>query len=164
MESRIIGQRAFKFACRIVKLCEGLWTQGPAARKIADQLFDSGTSIGANAAESQGGQTKPDFCVGAWLVDANTTSSCRARDESPFQNGQCGLSHCIPGRGAVVVWIRLVRVFLADPTLLATTDEGARHARCWPSRNYASSIHAFRVCLFSAQPRHAVAHHRLHLF
>jgi four helix bundle protein len=35
--------------------------QGPAARKIAHQLFDSGTSIGANAAESQGGQTKPDF-------------------------------------------------------------------------------------------------------
>jgi four helix bundle protein len=61
MESRIIGQRAFKFACRIVKLCEWLWTQGPAARKIAHQLFDSGTSIGANAAESQGGQTKPDF-------------------------------------------------------------------------------------------------------
>ena len=61
MESRIIGQRAFKFACRIVKLCEVLWTQGPAARKIAHQLFDSGTSIGANAAESQGGQTKPDF-------------------------------------------------------------------------------------------------------
>jgi four helix bundle protein len=28
---------------------------------VADQLFDSGTSIGANAAESQGGQTKPDF-------------------------------------------------------------------------------------------------------
>jgi four helix bundle protein len=61
MESRIIGPRAFKFACGIVKLCEWLWTQGWAARKIADQLFDSGTSIGANAAESQGGQTKPDF-------------------------------------------------------------------------------------------------------
>jgi hypothetical protein len=61
MESRIINERAFRFACRIVKLCERLWSQGYAARKIADQLFDSGTSIGANAAESQGGQTKPDF-------------------------------------------------------------------------------------------------------
>ena len=30
-------------------------------RKIADQLFDSGTSIGANTAEAQGGHTKPDF-------------------------------------------------------------------------------------------------------
>jgi four helix bundle protein len=61
MENRIIPQRAFTFACRIVKLCETLWKKGPAARKIADQLFDSGTSIGANSAESQGGQTKPDF-------------------------------------------------------------------------------------------------------
>ena len=61
MESRIISERAFGFACRTVKLCERLWARGPAARKIADQLFDSGTSIGANTAESQGGQTKPDF-------------------------------------------------------------------------------------------------------
>ena len=29
-----------------------------------------------------------------------------------------------PRPGAVVVWIWLVRVFLADPTLLATTEEG----------------------------------------
>ena len=61
MPSRIISQRSFDFACRIVKLCETLWTRGPAARRIADQLFDSGTSIGANAAEAEGGQTKPDF-------------------------------------------------------------------------------------------------------
>jgi four helix bundle protein len=34
---------------------------GPASRKIANQLFDCGTSIGANAEEAEGGQTKPDF-------------------------------------------------------------------------------------------------------
>jgi four helix bundle protein len=61
MESRIIAERTFRFAWRTAKLCERLWSQGPAARKIADQLFDSGTSMGANTAESQGGQTKPDF-------------------------------------------------------------------------------------------------------
>ena len=61
MASRIISERSFDFACRIVKLRESLWARGPAARKIADQLFDSGTSIGANAAEAEGGQTKPDF-------------------------------------------------------------------------------------------------------
>src|SRR5438128_779145 len=61
MPSRIISERAFEFARRTVKLCETLWKRGPAARKVADQLFDSGTSIGANASESQGGQTKPDF-------------------------------------------------------------------------------------------------------
>jgi four helix bundle protein len=61
MESRNIAERTFRFACRTVKLCERLWEKGWAARKIADQLFDSGTSMGANVAESQGGQTKPDF-------------------------------------------------------------------------------------------------------
>ena len=63
MASRIISERAFAFACRIVRLCEKLWARGPAARKIADQLFDSGTSIGANAEEAEGAQTKPDFIL-----------------------------------------------------------------------------------------------------
>jgi four helix bundle protein len=61
MPSGIIEERAFEFARRIVKLCTKMWARGPAARKIADQLFDSGTSIGANSEEAQGGQTKPDF-------------------------------------------------------------------------------------------------------
>jgi four helix bundle protein len=61
MASRIISERSFAFACRIVKLCERLWMGGPASRKIANQLFDCGTSIGANAEEAEGGQTKPDF-------------------------------------------------------------------------------------------------------
>jgi len=61
MASRIIAERAFEFGCRIVKLCERLWGGGPAARKVADQLFGCGTSIGANAEEAQGGQTKADF-------------------------------------------------------------------------------------------------------
>jgi len=42
-------------------LCEKLWGRGRAAGRIADQLFDAGTSIGANAWEAEGGQTKPDF-------------------------------------------------------------------------------------------------------
>jgi four helix bundle protein len=61
MASRIISERAFAFACRIVALCEKFWARGPAARKIADQLFDCGTSIGANAEEAEGAQPKPDF-------------------------------------------------------------------------------------------------------
>jgi len=61
MASRIISERAFEFACRVVKLCERLWKRGFSGRKIADQLFDSGTSIGANAEEAEGAQTKPDF-------------------------------------------------------------------------------------------------------
>src|SRR5262249_12222863 len=48
-------------AVRIVKLCDRLWAGDRAANKIANQLFDSGTSIGANAAEAEAGQTEPDF-------------------------------------------------------------------------------------------------------
>ncbi len=61
MPSPIIAERAFDFAARIIKLCERLWEGSRAARKIADQLFDAGTSIGANAEEAEGGQTKADF-------------------------------------------------------------------------------------------------------
>ena len=63
MPSRIIAERAFEFACRIVRFCERLCERGWAARKIADQLFDAGTSIGANAWEAEGAQTKPDFAA-----------------------------------------------------------------------------------------------------
>jgi hypothetical protein len=42
MESRIISERAFGFACRIVKLAERMWEKGWASRNIADQVFDSG--------------------------------------------------------------------------------------------------------------------------
>jgi four helix bundle protein len=61
MPSIIIAERAFDFAVRIVKLCERLWAGGYGARRLANQLFDSGTSIAANAEEAQGGQTKADF-------------------------------------------------------------------------------------------------------
>ena len=61
MPSRIISERAFEFAVRIVPLCDRLWNADRSPRKIADQLFDSGTSIGANVYEAQGGPTQPDF-------------------------------------------------------------------------------------------------------
>ena len=59
--SSIIETRSFEFSRRIIGLCERLWKGTPAARRVADQLFGSGTSIGANSAEAQAGQTKADF-------------------------------------------------------------------------------------------------------
>ncbi|HEY7291198.1 MAG TPA: four helix bundle protein [Vicinamibacterales bacterium] len=45
--------RAFQFACRLYDYCEELSkTPGP-CRQIANQLFSSGTSIGANLEESK---------------------------------------------------------------------------------------------------------------
>src|SRR4030095_2619379 len=61
MQSAEIAERAFRFACRIVLLYEQLLQKGGAARALAPQLLDSGTSIGANLEEAAAGQTKPDF-------------------------------------------------------------------------------------------------------
>jgi four helix bundle protein len=61
MQSAEIAERAFRFACCIVLLYEQLLQKGGAARALAPQLLDSGTSIGANLEEAAAGQTKPDF-------------------------------------------------------------------------------------------------------
>ena len=61
MAPSIICARSFEFAARILELCERLWRRGPIGRHIGGELAKCGTSIGANAEESQDGQTKPDF-------------------------------------------------------------------------------------------------------
>jgi four helix bundle protein len=46
-------ERAFRFTCKLFDFCEDLGrTPGP-ARQLANQLFDAGSSIGANLAESE---------------------------------------------------------------------------------------------------------------
>jgi four helix bundle protein len=57
----VICERAFEFASRILKLCTRLHERGVAGRHVANQLIKWGTSFGANAEESQEGQSKPDF-------------------------------------------------------------------------------------------------------
>jgi len=61
MEPQRIQDRAFNFACRIIKLHEHLYCKGGAARRLANQLLDSGTSIGANLEEADAGQSRNDF-------------------------------------------------------------------------------------------------------
>jgi four helix bundle protein len=57
-----IQQRTFEFACRIVELHEYLCDMGSdTARRLGNQLLDSGTSIGANLEEADAGQSRPDF-------------------------------------------------------------------------------------------------------
>ena len=61
-KSRNIQERAFEFGCRILKLTEHLARRRSfSARRIAGQLFDSGTSIGANLEEASAAQSKADF-------------------------------------------------------------------------------------------------------
>lgn len=58
---RDIQQRAFEFACRIVRLHRDLMQRDATARTLAGQLLRSGTSIAANLEEAHADQTKPDF-------------------------------------------------------------------------------------------------------
>ena len=56
-----IQERAFDFACRIVRLTEHLSLRSIVTRTIARQLIRSGTSIGANLEEATAAQSKADF-------------------------------------------------------------------------------------------------------
>jgi four helix bundle protein len=70
-----IQERAFEFACRIVKLHEHLVKHSETARRIGNQLLDSGTSIGANLEEADAGQSRADFIAkcGIALKEARET-------------------------------------------------------------------------------------------
>ena len=56
-----ICDRTFAFAVRVVKLCRYLDEQPGVCRTLGKQLIRSGTSIGANIEEAQGGQSRADF-------------------------------------------------------------------------------------------------------
>lgn len=56
----IIQNKSFDFAVRIVNLYKFL-TQEKQEYVMSKQLLKCGTSIGANVAEAQKAQTKPDF-------------------------------------------------------------------------------------------------------
>ncbi len=55
-----IYQKSFQFAVRIVNLCRYLQTEQK-EYVLSKQILRSGTSIGANVAEAQQAQSKPDF-------------------------------------------------------------------------------------------------------
>jgi four helix bundle protein len=56
-----IRERTFIFACDVVGFSRVLANRGFVMRRLAGQLVDAGCSIGANAAEAPGAQSKPDF-------------------------------------------------------------------------------------------------------
>jgi four helix bundle protein len=56
-------ERAFRFTCRLFDFCEDLArTPGP-CRTIANQLFDAGSSIGANLEESKAAYSRRDLAA-----------------------------------------------------------------------------------------------------
>ena len=56
----IVRDKSFLFAVRIVNLCNYL-RRSKKERTLSQQLLRAGTSIGANVAESEHAQSRPDF-------------------------------------------------------------------------------------------------------
>ena len=74
MNENIIEIKSFDYAVRIVNLYRYL-TEEKKEFVLSKQLLRSGTSIGANVAEAERGQTKPDFNakMNVALKEANET-------------------------------------------------------------------------------------------
>ncbi len=60
MKENVIAEKSFRFAVRIVKLGQFL-TNEKKEFILSRQIIKSGTSIGANIEEADGGQSKADF-------------------------------------------------------------------------------------------------------
>jgi four helix bundle protein len=56
-----IRERTFQFACAIVRFCNKLSTAPGAARQIAYQLLNAGTSVDANVEEAKAAYSKREF-------------------------------------------------------------------------------------------------------
>ena len=64
--SKLIEEKCMNFSIRIVNLCRYL-NEEKREFRIADQMFRSGTSIGANVAEAQCAITKNDFVAKTYI-------------------------------------------------------------------------------------------------
>jgi len=58
-----LRERAFRFTCKLFDYCEEVARAPGPARRLANQLFDAGSSIGANLAESQGAYSRRDLAA-----------------------------------------------------------------------------------------------------
>ena len=74
MKENAIAEKSFLFGVRIVKLCKYLRTTKK-EYVLSRQLLRCGTSIGANVAEAQRGQSKADFVAKLTIAlkEANET-------------------------------------------------------------------------------------------
>jgi four helix bundle protein len=57
-----IRQRSFLFSCDVVKFCRRFRAETD-CRRLADQLLDAGTSVGANAEEAKAAYSRKEFAV-----------------------------------------------------------------------------------------------------
>lgn len=90
MNSAVVQEKSFRFAVRIVNLCRYLQTEHK-EYVLSKQLLRSGTSIGANIAESQQAQSRADFAskLNIALKEAYETNYwLRLMSETQYLNAQ----------------------------------------------------------------------------
>jgi four helix bundle protein len=56
-------ERAFRFTCKLYDYCEDLARNPGPSRRLANQLFDAGSSIGANLAESKAAYSRKELAA-----------------------------------------------------------------------------------------------------
>ena len=56
-----LSQRCFKFSCDVYDYCQSLVRFGGLPRRLASQLFDAASSVGANRAESKSAYSRREF-------------------------------------------------------------------------------------------------------
>jgi four helix bundle protein len=56
-------ERAFRFTCKLYDYCDDLARNPGPSRRLANQLFDAGSSIGANLAESKSAHGRKDLAA-----------------------------------------------------------------------------------------------------
>ena len=61
MKKRDIEERAFAFACRVLRMEQRLQGNPRIKRRSWNQLTDSSTSVGANLEEARGAHSRADF-------------------------------------------------------------------------------------------------------
>ena len=61
MDKSDVYERAFHFACRVLKMADTLSRNRRVNRNSMNQLVDAATSIGSNLEEAKGAQSKADF-------------------------------------------------------------------------------------------------------
>ena len=71
----IIVKKSEEFADRIIKMCKYLSKQKSGDKDMIHQIYRSGTSVGANVAESQYAQSRADFLTKMTIAlkEANET-------------------------------------------------------------------------------------------
>jgi four helix bundle protein len=56
-------ERAFRFTCKLFDYCDDLARSPGPSRRLANQLFDAGSSIGANLEESKGSYSRRELAA-----------------------------------------------------------------------------------------------------